>query len=128
MSIISLLKILSDENRLRMLNITKEDALCVGEIQTILDLSQSNTSRHLEKIKSSGMVTYHKKAQWIIYQLSNESLETYPFIKQLLFEDIIDIPLFKKDLIRLNKYKASGLTCQDLKDANFDYNKIKFTD
>ena len=125
---ISLLKILSDENRLRMLNITKEDALCVGEIQTILDLSQSNTSRHLEKMKSGGMVTYHKKAQWIIYQLSSESLETYPFIKQLLFEDIIDIPLFKKDLIRLNKYKESGLTCQDLKDVNFDYNKIKFTD
>ncbi len=128
MSIISLLKILSDENRLRMLNITKEDALCVGEMQTILGLSQSNTSRHLEKMKSSGMVTYHKKAQWVIYQLSNEPLEKHSFIKQLLFEDIIDIPIFKKDLHRLNKYKASGLTCQDLKNVDFDYNKIRFTD
>ncbi|MCK5811644.1 MAG: winged helix-turn-helix transcriptional regulator [Clostridiales bacterium] len=127
-SVINILKILSEDNRLRILNILKNNTLCVGEIQTILNLSQSNTSRHLEKMRSNGLLTYHKKAQWIMYQLSREPLEDYPFIRQLLFEDIINIMVFKEDLFRLNKYKASGLTCQNLKNVNFNYNKIRFAD
>lgn len=126
MSVINLLKILSDENRLRILNIIKSNELCVGEIQTILSLSQSNTSKHLEKIKSSGLVTYCKQAQWVKYRLNNETIIEFPFIKTLLYEDIIEKPIFKQDLNRLNKYIRSGLDCQDLRNVDFDYNKIKF--
>ena len=128
MEINSILKILSDENRLRMFNIIKEDALCVGEIQTILNLTQSNVSRHLDRMKSTGMITYYKKAQWVIYKLSEETVKNYPFIKQLLFENIKDIDVYKKDIARLTKYKKSNLTCRDLKEVSFDYSKIKFKD
>jgi len=128
MEINSILKILSDENRLRMFNIIKEDALCVGEIQTILNLTQSNVSRHLDKMKSIGMITYYKKAQWVIYKLSEETVKNYPFIKQLLFENIKDIDVYKKDIARLTKYKKSNMTCRNLKEVSFDYSKIKFKD
>lgn len=126
MNISIILKTLSDENRLRIMNILRESSLCVGEIQTILNINQSNVSRHLEKLKSSGLITYHKQAQWIYYQLCNEQLEKYPFIKQLLFEDIKNDSIFEEDLYKLKKYKSSGLCCQDLKNIGLDFNKIKF--
>ncbi len=126
MDILIVLKILSDENRLRILNLLKDYSLCVGEIQTILNISQSNTSRHLEKMKTSGLITNYKKAQWIYYQLPDGQLDKYPFIKQLLYEDIKDISVFEEDLYRLHKYKSSGLSCQDLRNVGFVYNRIKF--
>jgi ArsR family transcriptional regulator len=122
----TILKILSDENRLRIINILKEYSLCVGEIQTILNIKQSNASRHLEKLKSNGLITYQKDAQWIYYQLCNDQLEEYSFIKQLLFEDIKKDSIYQEDLFKLNKYKSSGLCCQDLKNSGLDFNKIKF--
>lgn len=126
MDVCTIIKVLSDENRLRIMNILKEYSLCVGEIQTILNIGQSNASRHLEKLKNSGLITCQKKAQWIYYQLSNEKLEEYPFIKQLIFEDIKNDLIFQEDLNKLNKYKSSGLCCQDLRDIGLDFNKIKF--
>ncbi|MFA9398016.1 MAG: ArsR/SmtB family transcription factor [Clostridiaceae bacterium] len=126
MEISTILKILSDENRLRIMNILKEYSLCVGEIQSILNIRQSNASRHLEKLKNSGLITYQKKAQWIYYQLSSERLEEYPFIKQLIFEDIKGDLIFQEDLYKLNRYKASGLCCEDLRQIGFDFSKIKF--
>lgn len=121
-----MLKILSDENRLRIINILKERSLCVGEIQTILNIKQSNASRHLDKLKSNGLIVSEKKAQWIYYKINDVQLERYPFIKQLLFEDIRSISIFKEDMLRLKKYDSSGLCCQDLKDVEHDFNKISF--
>ncbi|MFA7109626.1 MAG: metalloregulator ArsR/SmtB family transcription factor [Sphaerochaetaceae bacterium] len=126
MDIPTILKLLSDENRLRIMNILKESPLCVGEIQTLLNIKQSNASSHLEKLKSYGLITNTKKAQWIYYQICFEKIEEYSFIKQLIFEDIKTSSIFQEDLFRLNKYKSSGLNCQDLKNVDFDFSKIKF--
>jgi len=122
----TILKLLSDENRLRILNILKESFLCVGEIQTILNIKQSNASSHLEKLKTYGLITNKKKAQWIYYQICFDKIEEYPFIKQLLYTDIKTSPIFKEDLDKLKKYKDSGLDCQDLRKVGFDFSKIKF--
>lgn len=126
MEISLILKTLSDENRLRIMNILKEGSLCVGEIQTLLYIRQSNASRHLEKLKSTGLIINKKEAQWIYYEVCKTQLEAYSFIKKLLFEDIKNNSIYQEDLKRLYKYKASGLCCQDLREIGFDYNKIQF--
>lgn len=108
------------------MNIIKEYPLCVGEIQTILNMKQSNVSRHLEKLKSSGLIICEKKAQWIYYQLSMEKFEKYPFIKQLLFEDLKNDIIYQDDIYKLNQYKSSALCCQDLRNVGFDFSKIEF--
>lgn len=126
MDITSILKLLSDEVRLRIINILNEGTLCVGEIQTILDIKQSNASRHLEKLKNSELVIYKKDAQWIYYKINKSYLDQYPFINSLLKENINKDKLFSKDLLRLKKYKESGLTCQDLRNINFNFEEINF--
>jgi ArsR family transcriptional regulator len=109
---------------LRILNIIKEDALCVGEIQTLLGITQSNASRHLEKIKTSGIVNTTKKAQFVFYMLTDKALRDYSFLKKLLFVDLCKVSVFIADIERLKKYKNSGLECQDLRDAGFDFKKL----
>jgi len=126
MDITTILKLLSDEVRLRIINILNEGPLCVGEIQTILNIKQSNASRHLDKLKNSELVIYKKEAQWIYYKINRSYLDQYPFINSLLKENIIKDITFSNDLLRLKKYKESGLTCQDLRNINFNFEEINF--
>ncbi len=60
-------KALSDENRLRILNIIAERELCVCEIEEVLGISQSNASRHLNRLRQAGIISSRKEAQWTYY-------------------------------------------------------------
>ncbi len=63
MDIVQMLKALGDETRIRILNLLKDEELCVCEIEHILGITQSNTSRHLAKLSILKIVDYEKKAQ-----------------------------------------------------------------
>ena len=65
MELIQILKALSDETRLRILNILRDGPLCVCEIEAILEISQSNASRHLSKLTTANLVNYYKEAKFI---------------------------------------------------------------
>ena len=116
MDIVQILKALGDENRIRILNILKDGQLCVCEIEHILGITQSNASRHLTKLNMLRIVAYEKKAQWIYYKLNKETLEQFPFIKELLENELNKIDICKQDIEKLNEYKNSGMTCENLRD------------
>jgi len=118
------MKVLADDNRLRILSIIKNNYLCVGEIQTILNITQSNASKHLEKLKASGIIESNKEAQWIYYKLADDKLKDYPFLFELIYNNLSDEDVIKEDLIKLGKYKASGLCCQDLRAAEFKFSDL----
>ncbi|MGD1821437.1 MAG: ArsR/SmtB family transcription factor [Pleomorphochaeta sp.] len=126
MELTTIIKIFSDQTRLRIINLIKENQLCVGEIQTILEIKQSNVSRHLDKLKIADIINQEKKAQWVYYSLNKEKLSKYSFIQNLLFKDINNYEIYNKDIEKLKKYKNSNMCCQDLKNIDFDINKIKF--
>jgi len=44
--IVYILKALADEKRIWILNLLKNDELCVCDIETFLGIKQSNTSKH----------------------------------------------------------------------------------
>lgn len=50
------LRLLSDENRLRILHLLDHEPLTVAELQEALSLSQSSVSSHLGKLKRSGLL------------------------------------------------------------------------
>lgn len=126
MEISNIIKLFSDQTRLRIINIIKEETLCVGEIQTLLNIKQSNVSRHLDKLKSSEIIIQIKNCQWIYYSINKEIFQKYSFIEKILFEDINKETIYKNDLENLKKYKQSKYCCQDLKDVDFNFNKINF--
>jgi len=113
-----ILKALSDETRVRILNILMNGELCVGEIEHLLNINQSNASRHLSTLKNACLITYEKNAQWIFYSINKNILEKHSFIKVLLESELPQLDLYIKDKERLKHHKLSGKTCFDLKECN----------
>lgn len=98
MKTIDILKLISDLNRLRILNILyhKEDT-CVCVLEEILQLNQSNLSRHLNKLKKSGIIVGKKRAQWVDYSLSLKFLKENNYVMEILKNELKD-EIFIEDL------------------------------
>lgn len=118
MDLMQILKALSEENRVRILNLLKNSELCVGEIEYLLNINQSNASRHLSALKNAALISYEKKAQWIYYRINEETIGQYSFLKELLENELCTIDLYVKDKEKLKQYKESGKNCTDLKECH----------
>lgn len=70
-SLSSLLKIVSEESRLKLLCVLKNGEHCVCEIMEHVDMSQSLTSHHLKDLKEAGLVVDKKRGQWVYYSLTD---------------------------------------------------------
>lgn len=79
-----LLKAMADESRLRLLVVLAEEELCVRQLEAVLQLSQSNVSRHLEKLRAAGLVTARKADRHVFYRLSDGFPEAWPGLFQFL--------------------------------------------
>lgn len=66
-----LLKALANENRLQVLCLLAEGERSVGEINALLDLSQSALSQHLAVLREEGLVRTRREAQTIFYALAD---------------------------------------------------------
>ena len=108
-NIAEILKALSDETRLRIINILYERELCVCDILKVLNITQTKASRHLSYLKNNNLVKDRKEAQWSHYRLlkeKNELLEVL-IIKYLRSEEV-----YKKDLETLNSFsKEENIRC-----------------
>ncbi|MGB9840946.1 ArsR/SmtB family transcription factor [Thermovenabulum sp.] len=122
--IVDILKALSDETRLRMLNLLIEEELCVCEMEEILNINQSNASRHLEKLSNADLVVYEKRGKYIYYNINKETFERYPFLYSIIKDGLKDIQKFNEDKRRLRLYRESGISCDELKNGKLkDYEK-----
>ena len=122
MELINILKALSDETRLRILYLLRQGDLCVCELEILLDINQSNASRHLNKLNTAGITEYYKVSKYVYYKLNETTLKKYSFINQILTGDMPESSIFEKDMERLEKYKESGISCDDLKDDKLCFN------
>jgi len=115
--LIQIMKALGDETRLRILNLLSKGALCVCEIEQILSINQSNASRHLNKLTVAGLIKNEKRALYVYYKMNDDTLDEFPFLKDFIYMELNKIEKCKVDLIKLEKYKSSGISCDDLKDG-----------
>lgn len=112
MKLIKKLKALGDETRLRILNILRYGPLCVCEIEDILQITQSNASRHLSKLMNADLVTYYKEAKYVYYKLDEETLREFSFIKELLSNELEKEEILKQDYNMVKAYKGAGINCE----------------
>lgn len=66
------LKALSDETRLRILNLLLERECCVCEVMQALDISQTRASRNLGVLYDAGFLKVRKDGQWSVYSLDRD--------------------------------------------------------
>jgi ArsR family transcriptional regulator, virulence genes transcriptional regulator len=65
-----LLKALSNDKRLQILCALQKGEMCVGDLEKIIDLSQSALSQHLARLRRDGLVGTRRDAQTIYYSLA----------------------------------------------------------
>lgn len=68
----TLLKLVTEESRLKLLYVLKVKKHCVCEIMEHLPFSQSLISHHLKSLKEAGIVTDEKKSLRVYYSLTKK--------------------------------------------------------
>jgi len=71
------LKVISEENRLKILCLLKENEKCVCDIWQYLDLAQNLTSHHLKVLKDFGLVSSRQEGLKVIYSISKNTIRKY---------------------------------------------------
>ena len=72
-----LLKALSVESRVRIVQLLKGRALCVGALAARLDVTQGAVSQHLRLMRDAGLVTDEKRGYYVHYQLNEKTLAAW---------------------------------------------------
>lgn len=70
-----LFKIFGDSTRIKIINVLLDKELCVGDIATIINVSQSAVSHQLRILKSSKLVKYKKIGKEVYYSLADDHVE-----------------------------------------------------
>ena len=67
-------KVLSDSNRLQIIDMLSCGEMCVCKILEKFDITQPTLSHHLKVLADNGIVTSRKEANWIHYKLNDEKM------------------------------------------------------
>jgi ArsR family transcriptional regulator len=104
-------KALSDETRLRVLNLILERECCVCEVMQALEISQSKASRHLSALYDAGFLKQRKEGLWSLYCM-DENIEDYlSDMVSAAKKSMIDNPQAKMDRERLKTAQRTGIAC-----------------
>ena len=72
-SIVKILRVVADPNRLRILLLLEREELSVAELQDILAMGQSTISTHLSQLKQAGLVEDRRTGKNNLYRLKLEN-------------------------------------------------------
>jgi len=110
--LVKVYKALSDESRLRMLNLVMDRECCVCEVMQALEISQSKSPRILSTLYDVGFLKLRKDGLWSLYSIDWNGMGVH--LKGILKANIkafkgnrqMDI-----DLERLKKAERVGPGC-----------------
>jgi len=111
---IKALKALSDETRLRIMNVLLERECCVCEVMEVLGISQTRASRNLGLLQDAGFLKMRKIGQWALYSLDKESMkEPLADMVNAVREGLTDNKVAIQDRENLKRAARRGPTCAD---------------
>ena len=103
---LKIIKSLSDEIRLRIINILHYSDLYVCEIVDILKLPQSTVSRHLTIMKNADVIMDTKEGSWIKYSIVKNDSYTN-IVKNIVEKELINNKRYINDIENL-KIRIKG--------------------
>lgn len=72
-----LLKVLSVDTRVRIVQLLKGRALCVNALAGRLDVTQGAVSQHLRVMRDAGLVIDEKRGYYVHYHLNEDTLAAW---------------------------------------------------
>lgn len=107
-----LLKVLSDESRLRALNLLQERECCVCEVMQAMEISQSKASRILRALYDTGLLKLRREGRWALYSIDTNRAKGYAGnILAGIKRSLESNPVALEDLERLKKAERIGPVC-----------------
>lgn len=98
---VSLLKALSDQNRLRVVAVLLDgQELCACQIIELLEVTGATVSRHMALLVQTGFVDSRKDGRWVYYRIQKENPDFAELI-QWLKHEFENSALVQADRIRL---------------------------
>ncbi len=111
--VIKAAKALSDETRLRILNILLERECCVCEVMQALEISQSRASRNLGILQNAGFLRTRREGMWVLYSADESSGNRFAVsLTALLKEFFVDDDTLELDRERLKRSVRIGPGCR----------------
>ena len=109
MNLVKAIKALSDETRLRMLNLLLQRECCVCEVMQVLNISQTRASRNLSMLYDAGFLKLRKEGLWAYYSIDKSSPEDYlAYFWKLSNSDLKDNPVAVRDQRHFKEAKRLG--------------------
>jgi ArsR family transcriptional regulator len=103
---------LSDETRLRILNLLLERECCVCEVMQVLDISQTRASRNLSILYDAGFLKLRKEGLWSLYSINRQDAPAYlPEIIEAVKKGLRSNRVAAQDRTRLKNAERVGPTC-----------------
>ena len=110
--LIKAIKALSDETRLRILNLLLERECCVCEVMQALDISQTRGSRNLGILQDAGFLKARREGLWVLYSVDKEGMKRYPAALAKAVEKALEgNELAVQDRERLKQAERVGPGC-----------------
>jgi ArsR family transcriptional regulator len=112
--LIKAMKALSDETRLRIMNILLERECCVCEVMAVLGISQTRASRNLGLLQDAGFLKMRKIGQWALYSMDEPAMkESLSDLVKAVREALRDNKVAAQDRENLKRTARRGPVCAE---------------
>ena len=100
-----ILKSFADDTRLRIINLLGKQKLNVTELREILGGNQSNLSKHLARLRLTGVVGDRRTGLNVYYYLRKPENRTHKELISTITVGLSELETFKRDIAALSKLK-----------------------
>ena len=111
------LKILSDQTRLRLVSLLRQEELSVGEMQTITLLGQSRISSQLSSMAKIGLLASRREGRSVFYRINRDLARPVTELIRVALEGCAESPEFIADEVNLRRAIAKR---EELVKINFE--------
>ncbi|RUS46931.1 metalloregulator ArsR/SmtB family transcription factor [Cohnella sp. AR92] len=93
-------KCLSSPKRLELIDLLSQGPKSVEQLVKLTGMSVANVSQHLQTLHESKMVRFHKKGNYVIYEIAERSIADFMVSMHKLSEkQLIEIQQLKKEVL-----------------------------
>ncbi len=109
--VVKAVKALSDETRLRILNLLMEKECCVCEVMQALNISQTRASRNLNILYDAGFLKMRREGLWSLYSIDTENKDYLIGLVEAARKALEGHYVVVRDKERLRKASRVGPGC-----------------
>ena len=104
----TVLKVLGDRTRLRILGLLLQGEICVCDIHETLKIPQPKASRHVASLRKAGLVETRRHGLWVQYRLAELSDPRLAAVADAVRQALTQLDAVQRDTARL---RGRGSSC-----------------